>query len=267
MNEKILILWLCVFTPLAFGFETTQWTTKIIKALIEKEFSIHLSRSAVGRLLRRLDLTPQRPVRRAVEREPVAVAHWVKQEFPEIKELASKEGATRYFLDEAGVRTDYHAGTTWSLEGLTPVIPATGGRYRVNMIAAVIPEGELDFQVGPQSLNGNTFVEYLKNLAQEVSQPIWIVTDRYSAHRAKVVEEYLETTHGKIKIFFLPAYSPPLNPVELVWNNIKAQGIARYLIRSAEELTKKATQLLESLKATPEKVRALFREESVRYAL
>ena len=127
MNEKILILWLCVFTPLAFGFETTQWTTKIIKALIEKEFSIHLSRSAVGRLLRRLDLTPQRPVRRAVERDPVAVAHWVNQEFPEIKKLASKEGATRYFLDEAGVRTDYHAGTPWSLEGLTPVIPPRAG--------------------------------------------------------------------------------------------------------------------------------------------
>ena len=267
MNSKKRYSRSCVVTPLAFEFETTQWTTEIIKALIKKKFSIHLSRSAVGRLLHRLGLTPQRPVRRAVERNPVAVAHWVNKEFPKIRELASREGATLYFLDEAGVRTDYHAGTTWSLEGLTPVIPATGGRYRVNMIAAVTPEGELDFQVGPQSLNSSTFVEYLKSLAQEASQPIWIVTDRYSAHRAKVVEEYLETTNGKVKIFFLPAYSPHLNPVELVWSNIKAQGIARYLIRSAEELTKKATQLLESLKATPEKVRALFREESVRYAL
>jgi transposase len=82
-----------------------------------------------------------------------------------------------------------------------------------------------------------------------------------------VVNEYLETTNGKVKIFFLPTYSPQLNPVELVWNNIKSQGIARSLIRNVEDLKNKATQLLSELKGTPEKVRALFREESVRYAL
>ena len=266
-QQKVLTLWVCVFTPLAFGFDSTRWTTEIIKELIEKEFSIHMSRSAVGRLLHRLEITPQRPIRRAVERDPVVAAHWVNEEFPKIKELAAKEGATIYFLDEAGVCTDYHAGTTWSLEGLTPVIPATGGRYRVNMIATVTAEGELDFQVGTQSLNGSTFVEYLKRLAQETSHPLWIVMDRYSVHRSKVVEEYLKTTHGKVKIVLLPAYCPHLNPVELVWNNIKAQKITRYFIRSVEELTNKVTPLLESLKSIPKKVQAFFREESVRYAL
>ena len=135
------------------------------------------------------------------------------------------------------------------------------------MIASITNEGEMHFQIGPQSLNGDTFVEYLKNLAGDASHPIFIVTDGYSAHHAKVVKEYLETTNGKVKMFFLPTYSPHLNPVELVWNNIKSQGIARYLIRSLNELTKKATELLESLKAMPEKVRTLFQEESVQYAL
>ena len=266
-QQKILALWLCVFTPLAFGFESTLWTTEIVKTLIEKKFSIHLSRSAVGRLLRRIDLTPQRPARRSKKQDPDAVDRWIKEEFPKIKDLARQEGATIYFLDESGVRTDYHAGTTWSLKGLTPVIPTSGNRYRINMIAAVTSEGELHFQVGPQSFDGKAFVEYLKSLAQEVSHPLWIVTDRCSAHRAKVVEEYLATTNGKIQIFFLPAYSPQLNPVELIWNNIKAQGIARYLIRSAEELAEKAIHLLEALKQIPEKVRSFFREESVQYAI
>ena len=266
-QQKILAFLVCIFTPLDFDFGTTLWTTEIIKALIEREFSILMSRSAVGRLLHRINLTPQRPVRRAVERDQVAVDNWIKEEFPKIKELAKKEGATIYFLDEAGVRTDYHAGTTWSFEGLTPVIPSTGGRYRINIIAAISTEGELHFQIGPQSLNGNTFVEYLKNLIGDASHPVWIITDGYSAHHAKVVKEYLETTNGKVKIFFLPTYSPHLNPVELVWNNIKTHGIARYLIRSVDELTKKARELLESLKATPEKVQSLFQEESVFYAL
>ena len=202
-----------------------------------------------------------------MERDPIAEARWVNEKFPEIKKLAAEERATIYFLDEAGIRTDYHAGTTWSLEGLTPVIPSTGGRYRINMIAVITSEGELDFQVGTQSLTGNTLVEYLKNLAQEASHPIWIIMDGHPAHRSKVVEEYLETAQGKVKIFLLPAYCPHRNPVELVWNTIKAQKITRYLIRSVEELTEKATQLLESLKSIPKKVQAFFREESVRYAL
>ena len=92
------------------------------------------------------------------------------------------------------------------------------------------------------------------------------MTDEYSVRHSKVVNEYLDTTNGKIKIFFLPTYSH-LNPVELVWNNIKAHGTAHYLIRSVEELKNKATQFLTSLKEMPKKVQALLQEESVRYAL
>ncbi|CAK0742143.1 transposase [Gammaproteobacteria bacterium] len=266
-QEGILVFWLCAFTPLDFEFSTVLWTTEMIKTLIERKFSIYMSRSAVGRFLRRINLTPQRPVYRAIERDQFSVDNWINKEFPRIKELASNEGAIIYFLDEAGARTDYHAGTTWGLEGLTPIIPSTGGRYRINMIAAITSEGKMHFQIGPSSLNGGAFVEYLKILAQENSCPIYIVTDGYSAHHAKVVKEYLETTNGKVKIFFLPTYSPHLNPVELVWSNIKTQGIARHLIRNVEELKNKATQLLEDLKKSPEKVRELFKEESVQYAI
>ncbi|CAK0769672.1 hypothetical protein CCP3SC5AM1_610003 [Gammaproteobacteria bacterium] len=111
----------------------------------ENEFSIQMSRSAVSCLLHRIGLTPQHPARRAIERQAAAVENWKNNEFHKIKELAEKNGAKIYFLDEAGVRTDYHTGTTWSLGGLTPIIPSTGGRYRINMIVAITNEGELYF--------------------------------------------------------------------------------------------------------------------------
>ncbi|CAK0741869.1 hypothetical protein CCP3SC15_1170011 [Gammaproteobacteria bacterium] len=159
----------------------------------------------MGRLLHRIYITPQRPAHRSTKQNPDAVERWLKEEFPKIKNQAKREGATIYFLDESGVRTDYHAGTTWSPKGLTPVVPTSGDRYRVNIIAAISSEGELHFQVMPQSFNGKAFIEYLKNFSQEVSHPIWIVTDRYSAHKAKIVKEYLATTNGKIQIFIFPA--------------------------------------------------------------
>lgn len=266
-QKNILILWMCSFTPLDFDYGTTLWTISIVKTLIEKKFSINMSHSAVGRFLHSCELTPQHPIYRAIERRTIDVNNWVHNEFPKIKMLAKEEGAVIYFLDEAGVRTDYHAGTTWSLKGLTPIVPATGGRYRINMIAAITSEGKLHFQIGPHLLNGHAFVEYLKALTQDDYRPIWIIMDGCSIHHAKIVNEYIEMTKGKIKIFFLPTYSPHLNPVELLWNNIKAQGIARYLIRNVKELQNKATQLLESLQSTPEKIRTFFNEESVRYAI
>jgi transposase len=265
-QKEILEFWLCIFTPLDFGFDTVLWTTKIIKVLIEQKFEISLSRSAVNRLLHRIGLTPQRPIRRAVERNDAPVKDWINKKFLEIKRLAKEKGAKIYFLDEAGIRTDYHAGTTWSLKGLTPIIPATGGRYRINMITAITNEGEMYFQICSESLNGNTFIEYLKNFVKDSHDPIFIIMDGHPVHRSKKVEEYVKNTDG-LEIFFLPAYSPILNPVELLWNNVKAQGLAHYLIRNVEKLKTKATQLLKSLKETPEKIRAFFKEEFVRYAL
>jgi len=266
-QQNSLRFYVSAFTPIDFGFESVLWTTEIIQSLIEKNFSVHMSRSAISRLLHRIDLSPQRPARRSTKQDSAAVERWLKEEFPKIKELASKEGATIYFLDESKIRTDYHAGTTWSLEGLTPIIPNSGDRQGVNMIAAVSSNGEIYFQVGPQSFNSETFIEYLKNFSKTASNPIWIITDRCSVHRSKLVKEYLDNTNGKVKIYFLPAYSPELNPTELVWGNIKAHGFARALIHGAKELVDKATSLLASLKQMPEKIRAFFKKESVRYAM
>jgi len=262
---KKLVFLISLWTPLDFGWGTTLWTLKLIKALIEQEFSVQLSISAVGRLLHRLGITPQRPKRHAIEQDPVKVRHWLEEEFPKIIDLANEKGATIYFLDESGVRNDHHAGTTWSIEGLTPIIPRSGQHYRINMIIVASAEGELHFQGGPQRLTGEAFVEYLKKLDKEISKPIIIIADNHPAHFAEVVKEYLETTDGKIQIFPLPAYSPELNPIELIWNEIKSHGFARQLITSAEDLKDKATQLLESLKGMPEKVRRFFMGEFVKY--
>jgi transposase len=266
-QKNTLTFYISVFIPIAFGFNSTLWTTEIIQSLIEQKFFIRMSRSAISRLLHRIDLTPQRPARRSTKQDSAAVDYWLKEEFPKINKLAIKEGARIYFIDESRIRMDHHAGTTWSLKGLTPIIPNSGDRHGVNMIAAISADGEIHSQVFKKSFNSETFIEYLENFSNTVSNPIWIIADRSSVHRSNMVKEFLEKTNGKIKIFFLPAYSPELNPVELVWGNIKSHGFARALIHGVEELMEKATDLLDSLKRMPEKIRAFFKKESVQYIL
>ena len=130
--------------PRQFEFEFALWTRDMVRTLIRREFKVSLSAVSVGRLLRGLGLSPQRPLWRAWQADPEAVQRWRERGFPAIRNQAKAEGATVYFADEA-VRSDYHAGTTWAPVGRTPVVKATGARHSLNMISAVTAQGLLRF--------------------------------------------------------------------------------------------------------------------------
>jgi len=127
--------------PRQMQFEFALWTREMVREVIRREFAVRLSVVSVGRLLRKLGLSPQRPLHRAYQQNPEAVDRWKRQEYPAIRAQAEAEGATIYFADEAGIRSDYHAGTTWSPVGQTPEVRNTGARYSVNMISAVSAKG------------------------------------------------------------------------------------------------------------------------------
>src|ERR671933_1178409 len=131
--------------PRQLRFSFALWTRAMVRELIRREFAVRLSEVSVGRLLRKLGLSPQRPLYRAYQQNPEAVARWKAHEFPAIRAAAKAEGATIYFADEAGIRSDYHAGTTWAPVGRTPVVKATGARFSLNMLSAVSAQGALRF--------------------------------------------------------------------------------------------------------------------------
>ena len=116
--------------PRQMQFEFALWTREMVREVIRREFKVALSVVSVGRLLRKLGLSPQRPLHRAYQQNPEAVRRWKSETYPEIRAAADGEGATIYFADEAGVRSDYHAGTTWSPIGRTPVVKNTGAGFR-----------------------------------------------------------------------------------------------------------------------------------------
>ena len=127
--------------PRQMQFEFALWTREMIREVIRREFGVALSVVSVGRLLRKLGMSPQRPLHRAYQQDPEAVEHWKSDTYPAIRAAADEEGATIYFADEAGIRSDYHAGTTWSPAGQTPEVKNTGARYSVNMISVVSAKG------------------------------------------------------------------------------------------------------------------------------
>jgi transposase len=211
--------------PLQMKFQFALWTRSMIAIMIKRKYGIKLSDSSVGRLLRQLGLSCQKPLYRAYQQNPEAVTQWKENVFPEIKKNAKKVGATIYFQDESGIRSDFHSGRTWAVKGQTPVIEATGARFGLNMVGAISTRGQLRFMVVKGSVNSEKICDFLEKLMHNAEKPVYLIWDGHPTHRSKKVKEYIASFNGKLKVFILPSYSPELNPIEQAWNNVKGHGI------------------------------------------
>jgi len=218
-----------------------------------------------GRLLRKLGLSPQRPLYRAYQQNPEAVARWKAETYPAIRAEAKQAGATIYFADEAGVRSDDHAGTTWAPVGHTPVVAATGDRFGVNLISAVTAKGALRFAAYEGSLNGPVFIDFCRRLLHDTSGPVFLVLDGHPVHRSKAVKAFAESTNGRLRLCFLPGYAPELNPDEWLWKHVKHDRIGRAGVTGPDDLKAKALAALHRLQKLPQLVRSFFRDQNLRY--
>ena len=251
--------------PRQLQFEFALWTRDMVRELIRREFDVRLSPVSVGRLLRKLGFSPQRPLWRAWQQNPEAVARWKAEEFPAIRREAARVGATIWFADEAGIRSDYHAGTTWAPVGQTPVVKTTGARHAVNLVSAVTAKGQLRFACYEGRFTAATFLDFCKRLLRDAPGPVFLVVDGHPTHKAKKVQRFVASTEGRLRIFTLPGYSPELNPDEWVWKNVKADRVGRAGIASSDDLKAKAFSALRRLQRMPHVVRGFFADPNLRY--
>ncbi|MBN2905280.1 MAG: IS630 family transposase [Rhodobacteraceae bacterium] len=251
--------------PLQLSFDFGLWTVEMIATVVHREFGVQLHRTTVGRILRKLGFTPQRPLRRAFQQDPENVEKWKTETFPKICKQARKAGATIYFADEAGVRSDYHSGTTWAPTGKTPVVRTTGARHRLNMLSAITTTGQLRFMVRQGSVGAAVFVEFCKRLLADTDGPVYLIVDGHPAHRAKTTTEFVASTGGRLQLHLLPGYSPELNPDEWVWKNIKHDQIGKKTITSGEQFNAIVTSALHRLQKQTSKIRGFFADPNLAY--
>ena len=237
----------------------------MVRELISLEFDVRLSDVSVGRLLRKLGLRPQRPVRRACQQDQALVVDWMARDFSAIKKLARLTGADIYFGAEASIRSDYHSGTTRAPKGRTPVVVTTGARLKVNVISAINPKGELRFMATKKTVNAEVFCEFLARLIANATVPIFLIIDSHSVHRSSNVLEFAEKANGRLRLFYLPPSSPELNPDELVWNYLKNHNASRLSHSGKKEFHERVSALMELLQELTEKVKGFFRHPIIKY--
>jgi transposase len=182
---------------------------------------------------------PQKPQHRALEQDPAAVARWLAEDSPAICAQAKREGGVVLWLDEMGVRSDAAAGRSWAPVGQTPVIKGTGKRFRVNMVSAISNAGRLRFRLFTGSFTGAVFIDFLGRLVRDCGgRKVHLIVDGHPVHRAKLVSAWVGRHADRIELHFLPGYSPELNPVEQLNQDVKANAAGRRRARSAAELAK-----------------------------
>ncbi len=242
------------------------WTREAVRDLIARRFGIRLSVWTVGRSLRRWGFSPQKPVRRAYEQDPAAVRRWLTKEYPAIRARAKREGATIFWGDETGMRSDHQAGRSWGRRGRTPVIPGTGQRFRCNMISAITNRGKLAFMVFDGRFTAVVFVGFLRRLVRHAGRKVFFIVDAHPVHVAAYVERWVKRHRRQIRLVFLPGYSPELNPDELLNQDVKSNAVGRKRPRDKEELIGNVRRFLRSTQRRPQKVRSYFRHPNAHYA-
>ena len=242
------------------------WTRAAVSQLIFNRYGVELSRWQVGRYLKLWCYTPQKPITKAFEQNPKKVKEWLEKVYPSIKRKAKKEKAVIYWEDETGMRSDHQAGRSYAPQGETPVIKKTGQRFSVNMISALSNKGHLEFMLLDGSFNSEVFIEFLQRMIKYKKQKIYLIADGHSAHKSKMVEQWLENNKDKIVLFLLPPYSPELNPDELLNQDIKTNVIGKKRPINKPQMRSNIEDFMNNRKNDKKQVQKYFHGKHVRYA-
>ena len=203
-QERQVFRWVNGKNPNQYGFDFGLWTRSIVCTLIAEKFGIRLSLASVGALLARLNLTAQKPLERAYQRDPEAIERWQRETYPAIAKQAKAQKAEIYFWDESGFRADAVHGKTWAMRGETPVVHRPGQRQSISAASAVNSKGAFWFATYKGGLTGELFVDLLRQLMYRRKKPLHLIVDGLPAHKKAVVKEYVQSLAGKLQRHFLP---------------------------------------------------------------
>jgi transposase len=265
-QEARLLAVLTAQAPDEVGLAETLWTREAVGDWAARALKVQRSRWVWGRWRRAKGFTPQKPARRASQRDPAAVERWLQEEYPRVEREAKAEGAEIHWLDEAGLRSDCQSGRSYAPRGKTPVVAVPGKRFGVNYIATVTNLGVLRFQVFSGRFTAAVLLVFLARLLAGRPGKVYVVLDGHPSHRAKKVAAWVAARSERIRLVFLPPYSPELNPAELLNNDVKANAQRAGRARDRKALSLKVRGDLRATQRMVGLVQRYFRGKHVRYA-
>ena len=242
------------------------WTRSAVGELIEQCFGITLSVRGVGVYLKRWGFTPQKPMKKAYEQSPAAVKKWLEQDYPAIAARAKNEGADLHWGDASGLRSDDVRGRGYAPVGQTPVVRVNNNRHGLSVISTVTNKGQMRWKIFEGALNTDILPDFLKRLIRGADRKIFLILDNLRVHHSKPVKAWLAANRERIEVFYLPSYSPELNPDEMANADLKQAVTKLARARTKLQLVKVTARHLRSVQRQPERIRKCLEHEPIRYA-
>jgi transposase len=254
------------YLPQTLGISHALWTRRAVRELIQQEFGIDLAERTVGQYLRRWGYTPKKPSRHGRQQDPDEVEQWLEETYPAIEVQAFREGAEILWTDEVGVDADHHPGSGYARQGERATMDVPKPHIRVNQISAISNEGSVQFMTYPGALTAAVFLQFLQRLVAGARRKILLIADRLQAHKTPAVAAWLAEHQGQIEVFYLPAYSPELNPVEYLNGDMKATVNEAGLPDNRGALHTRIQSFMNKLAGVPTHVIGYFLHPWVQYA-
>ncbi|WP_459942059.1 IS630 family transposase [Deferrisoma palaeochoriense] len=253
-------------TPDQLKMPWALWTRRSIQEFIRRRWGITMPVRTIGDYLKRWGFTPQKPLRRAYEQNPKAVEKWLNEEYPAIRTRAKRENAEIHWGDETGLRSDSQHGRSYAPRGQTPEIHLSVNRVSVNLISSITNQGKVRFMTYTGTMNSQTLIRFLRRLIKDADRKVFLILDNLRVHHSKPVKAWLAAHQEEIEVFYLPSYSPELNPDEYPNCDLKAEVHSGPPARTAKELRNKAISVLRKIQNLPARVRSYYMHPAIQYA-
>jgi transposase len=266
-QEQALCKIICDQRPEQFKMDFCLWSRRAVMQLIEQEYGIVLGVRTVGKYLKRWGFTPQKPIKKAYEQRPEAVQAWLDEHYPAIEAQARAEAGEIHWGDEmALVNTDVR-GRSYAPAGKTPVAYVPDGtRQKLSMIATVTNQGKTRWMIIDETFNADKLIEFLQALIKDAGKKVFLILDNLRVHHSKPVKAWLTERTSRIEVFYLPSYSPELNPEERLNADLKQAMGKRVPVRTKARLREAANEHMVMLEKSPGRVKSYFQDPRVKYA-
>ena len=253
-------------SPEDLGIAAPLWSRRAVRDLIKKEFGIELAVRTVGDYLKRWGYTAKKPGRHSKDQDPEEVGQWLEETYPAIAKRAGAEGADIYWCDETGRQADQQPGYGYARKGEPATMEVPDSHIRVSQISAISNEGAVRFMTYTTTMTAALFIVFLSRLVRGAGRKIFLIVDRLKAHDAKAVDEWVAEHKDQIELFYLPRYSPELNPDEYLNNDLKGGVNAAGLPENKAGLRSRIQAFMHRLVQLPEHVRSYFQHPCAQYA-
>ena len=237
-----------------------------VREPIPRRCGVRLAVRTMGTYLARWGFTAQKPLRRAYEQDPTAVRRWLRRGYPAVAARAKAEGGMVFWGDETGLRSDDVRGRSYAPRGRTPEVRVNPKRVNLGLISAVTNKGELRWMVLDGAIKAPSLIRFLGRLIQDANGKVFLIWDNLPVHRSAKVRAWLAGRAAEIEVFYLPGYSPELNPDEGLNADLKHAVTRKPPARSKPALKRAVISHMRRLAKLPGRIRSYFEHPSFRYA-